>query len=100
MTGPMIYGYARVSADGQSLEAQVKRLRAAWAKRIFKETASGAKSDQAELAKLLNQGPQCHRALLLPAQGFSAHRYALRQTRQKLFFQRLSRRRRSLLAVT
>ena len=32
----MIYGYARVSTDGQSLDAQVKRLRAAKVKRIFK----------------------------------------------------------------
>jgi DNA invertase Pin-like site-specific DNA recombinase len=51
----MIYGYARVSTDGQSLDAQVKRLRAAKAKRIFKETASGAKSDRAELAHALRE---------------------------------------------
>ncbi len=51
----MIYGYAGVSTDGQSLDAQVKRLRAAKAKRIFKETASGAKSDRAELAHALRE---------------------------------------------
>jgi DNA invertase Pin-like site-specific DNA recombinase len=51
----MIYGYARVSTDGQSLDAQVKRLRAAKAKRIFKETASGAKSGRAELAHALRE---------------------------------------------
>jgi DNA invertase Pin-like site-specific DNA recombinase len=51
----MIYGYARVSTDGQSVDAQVKRLRAAKAKRIFKETASGAKTDRAELARALRQ---------------------------------------------
>ena len=38
----MKYGYARVSTDGQSLDTQVKQLRAAGAEKIFKETASGA----------------------------------------------------------
>jgi hypothetical protein len=51
----MIYGYARVSADGQSVDAQVKQLRAARAKRIFKETTSDAKSDRAELARALRE---------------------------------------------
>ena len=31
----MIYGYARVSTDGQSVEAQVRQLRAAGAERCF-----------------------------------------------------------------
>jgi Resolvase, N terminal domain len=31
----MIYGYARVSTDGQSLDAQVKQLRAAGAEKAF-----------------------------------------------------------------
>ena len=35
----MIYGYARASTDGRSVDAQVKQLRVAKAKRIFKETA-------------------------------------------------------------
>jgi Resolvase, N terminal domain len=34
----MIYGYARVSTDGQSVDAQVKQLRAAGAEKIFEET--------------------------------------------------------------
>ena len=29
--GPMIYGYARVSTDGQSVDAQVRQLKAAGA---------------------------------------------------------------------
>jgi DNA invertase Pin-like site-specific DNA recombinase len=37
----MIYGYARVSTDGQSADAQVKRLRQAGAGKVFRETASG-----------------------------------------------------------
>jgi DNA invertase Pin-like site-specific DNA recombinase len=44
-----LYGYARVSTNGQSLDAQVKQLRAAGAEKIFKETASGARVDRAEL---------------------------------------------------
>ncbi len=51
----MIYGYARVSTDGQSLDAQVKQLRAAGAEKIAKETASGAKTDRAQLARVIGQ---------------------------------------------
>jgi len=43
------YGYARVSTDGQSLETQVRQLRAAGAEKVFKETASGARADRAQL---------------------------------------------------
>ncbi len=42
----MIYGYARVSTDGQSVEAQVAELIAAGASKVFSETASGARSDR------------------------------------------------------
>jgi DNA invertase Pin-like site-specific DNA recombinase len=49
----MIYGYARVSTDGQSVDAQVKALRAAGAEKVFRETASGAKSDRRELARAI-----------------------------------------------
>jgi DNA invertase Pin-like site-specific DNA recombinase len=50
----MIYGYARVSTDGQSVDAQVKQLRAAGAETVFRETASGAKSDRRQLARAIN----------------------------------------------
>jgi DNA invertase Pin-like site-specific DNA recombinase len=54
----MIYGYARVSTDGQSVEAQVRQLRAAGARQVFRETASGAKTDRAHLRRALAQlGP-------------------------------------------
>ena len=43
----MIHAYARVSTDGQSVEAQVKQLRTAGAERIWRETASAAKTDRA-----------------------------------------------------
>jgi DNA invertase Pin-like site-specific DNA recombinase len=51
----MIYGYARVSTDGQSLDAQVKQLRVAGAEKVFRETASGAKTDRARLRRSLDQ---------------------------------------------
>jgi DNA invertase Pin-like site-specific DNA recombinase len=37
----MIYGYARVSTDGQSVTAQVAELSEAGCANIFNETASG-----------------------------------------------------------
>jgi DNA invertase Pin-like site-specific DNA recombinase len=48
-----IYGYARVSTDGQTLDAQVAALTAAGAASVFSETAGGAKTDRRELAKAL-----------------------------------------------
>jgi DNA invertase Pin-like site-specific DNA recombinase len=48
-----ILGYARVSTDGQSVDAQVKQLRAAGAEKVFGETASGTKSDRRELDRAL-----------------------------------------------
>ena len=48
-----IFGYARVSTDGQSLDAQVSALKAAGAVHVFRETASGAKTDRRELARAL-----------------------------------------------
>jgi DNA invertase Pin-like site-specific DNA recombinase len=50
---PIIYGYARVSTDGQSVDAQVRQLTKAGCKKVFRETASGAKTDRAQLAKAL-----------------------------------------------
>jgi DNA invertase Pin-like site-specific DNA recombinase len=49
----MIVGYARVSTDGQSLEAQHAALTAAGATRLFSEKQSGAKTDRAALARCL-----------------------------------------------
>jgi DNA invertase Pin-like site-specific DNA recombinase len=47
----LIYGYARVSTDGQTLDAQVAALRAAGAERVFAEKISGAVSDRKALAR-------------------------------------------------
>jgi DNA invertase Pin-like site-specific DNA recombinase len=49
----MIYGYARVSTDGQSVVAQVAALRAAGAGKVFREVASGAKTDRVQLRKAI-----------------------------------------------
>jgi DNA invertase Pin-like site-specific DNA recombinase len=49
----MIYGYARVSTDGQSVEAQVAELTAAGASKVLSETASGARSDRAQLRRVV-----------------------------------------------
>ena len=51
----MIYGYARVSTDGQSVDAQLAALTAAGAGKVFREVASGAKTDRAQLRRLLDQ---------------------------------------------
>src|SRR3954447_18796324 len=51
----MIYGYARVSTDGQSVAAQAVALTAAGAGRVFQEVASGAKTDRTQLRKALDR---------------------------------------------
>ncbi len=47
----MIYGYARVSTDGQSVQAQIAELSAAGCEKVFSETASGAKTDRSQLKR-------------------------------------------------
>jgi DNA invertase Pin-like site-specific DNA recombinase len=51
----MIYGYARVSTDGQSVNAQVATLRKHGASKVIREVASGAKAERARLRSLLDQ---------------------------------------------
>ncbi len=51
----MKYGYARVSTDGQSVDAQVRQLTKAGCKKVFREVASGAKTDRTQLRRLLDQ---------------------------------------------
>jgi DNA invertase Pin-like site-specific DNA recombinase len=51
----MKYGYARVSSDGQSVDAQMRQLTKAGCEKVFREVASGAKTDRAQLRRLLDQ---------------------------------------------
>src|SRR6202171_1030222 len=55
MEGDMaVYGYARVSTDGQSLSAQLAELRTAKCEKIFQEKISGARSDRKQLTRLMS----------------------------------------------
>jgi DNA invertase Pin-like site-specific DNA recombinase len=49
----MIYGYARVSTDGQSADAQRAELEAAGAAKVFAETASGTRTNRPQLARAI-----------------------------------------------
>ncbi|MBV8451996.1 MAG: recombinase family protein [Deltaproteobacteria bacterium] len=51
----MIYGYARVSTDGQSVNAQATVLRKQGAGKVFREVASGAKTERTQLRRVLDQ---------------------------------------------
>jgi DNA invertase Pin-like site-specific DNA recombinase len=50
----MIVGYARVSTDGQTLDAQQAALRSAGAERVFAEKESGVKTERSALAKAVS----------------------------------------------
>src|SRR5215467_3185381 len=49
------YGYARVSTNGQDLGSQEAELLVAGCAKVFKEKVSGAKTNRAELAKLIRR---------------------------------------------
>jgi len=53
ITQMTVYGYARVSTEGQTLAAQEAALTAAGAAKVYKEKISGAASNRRELARLL-----------------------------------------------
>src|SRR5438045_3646275 len=48
-----VVGYARVSTDGQTLDAQHSGLKAAGADNIFAEKVSGAKTDRRQLQRAI-----------------------------------------------
>ena len=50
-----LYGYARVSTRDQDLSSQDAELRAAGCAKVFREKASGAKTDRPELAKVIRR---------------------------------------------
>lgn len=51
----MIIGYARVSTDGQNLDAQTDALKAAGAGKLFADKISGSKRERPELDRMLDQ---------------------------------------------
>ena len=51
----IIYGYAIVSTDGQTVAAQVATPTAAGAGKVFREAARGAKTDRTQLRRALDQ---------------------------------------------
>ena len=48
-----VYGYARVSTDGQTLDGQIADLKASGAEKVFREKVSGARADRPELARMM-----------------------------------------------
>jgi hypothetical protein len=53
MESDMIVGYARVSTDSQTLDAQQSSLSVAGAEKVFAEKVSGAVTDRKALAKAI-----------------------------------------------
>jgi DNA invertase Pin-like site-specific DNA recombinase len=51
----MIYGYALASTEGPSVAAQVAALKQHSASKVFREVASGAKTDRVQLRRLLDR---------------------------------------------
>jgi DNA invertase Pin-like site-specific DNA recombinase len=50
-----VYGYARVSTNGQTLASQDAQLHQVGCVKVYAEKVSGAKTDRAELAKLIKR---------------------------------------------
>lgn len=48
-----VFGYARVSTNGQSLATQLAELKAANCEKVFQEKVSGARSDRKQLVRLM-----------------------------------------------
>jgi len=51
----MIFGYARVSTQEQSLDSQIDALKAAGAGRIFEEKISGSGRERKQLERMIDQ---------------------------------------------
>ena len=54
--GMAIYGYARVSTQGQNLAAQIETLKEAGASAIYREKVSGVRANRPELANQVDAG--------------------------------------------
>jgi DNA invertase Pin-like site-specific DNA recombinase len=48
-----LFGYARVSTVGQTLDSQLEQLRGAGTTKIYREKVTGARADRRELLKML-----------------------------------------------
>jgi DNA invertase Pin-like site-specific DNA recombinase len=51
----MKYGYVQVSTGGRSVDGKVRQLTGTGCKKVFREAASGAKADRAQLRRVLDQ---------------------------------------------
>ena len=51
-------GYARVSTYGQTLDAQLQQFRAEGCAKVYREKASGAKTNRAQLRRALDHLPK------------------------------------------
>jgi DNA invertase Pin-like site-specific DNA recombinase len=57
----MIFGYARVSTQDQNLDSQIDLLKRAGCEKIYKDIASGARSDRNGLKGLIKyMGKRVH----------------------------------------
>jgi DNA invertase Pin-like site-specific DNA recombinase len=67
-----VVGYARVSTDGQTLDAQHAASKAAGAEKVFSEKVSGAQTDRKQLAKAIaSLGEGDVETLTEPSSGFT-----------------------------
>ena len=49
----MVYGYARASTVGQTLDSQLEQLRGAGTTKIYREKVTGARADRRKLLKMI-----------------------------------------------
>lgn len=55
MVNHIFYGGTRVSTDGQSVDARARQLRPAGTRQMFRETASGVKTDRSQLRRVVGR---------------------------------------------